>query len=254
MSDTKYRCLVGPRGPPGPRGHAGPRGVSGRIGERGRDGRNGLPGPQGNPGPPGQKGDRGDRGDRGEPGPPGHPGICSECTNSQKQIPVVSKFLYPSSRIYSEDPTDLYITYFQDTNNIYPQNGWRFNKGILTIPVKNGTHVDDIKGITVNIFTVTNIDNLTISLNTNSNIKYSLRENLPRNIEYQLTTKFRHYLYNEVAVSLYTSCDSPHNELICEEPVYNIKIHKEDDEKEIIISSITIIYEKYIITFHLLSS
>jgi hypothetical protein len=124
-----------------------------------------------------------------------------------------------------------------------------FNKGTLSFPVKNSTDVDDIKGITLNLFTRTPLNNLTISLITNSKISYSLPFDLNPETSYQLTTHLHNYIYEESLVCL-QKLPGCHR---CEEPVYRIEVHKEDDEREIIISSITIIYSKHIITFYLIS-
>jgi hypothetical protein len=246
MSDIKYdryRYTTGPRGPIGQRGPMGPRG---RTGERGRDGRDGKNGIKGERGDSGLKGERGERGDI---GPPGHPGICSECTNSQKQVPVINKFLYPSTRIYSDDPNYLSLEDVGSYNQ-YEQNGWVFRRGTLSFPVKNNTDIDDIKGISVNLYTKTTLENFTVSLITNSKITYSLCNVLRPNTSYQFTTHHHNYLYDESLICLHKISETHGH---CETPVYRIEIHKEDDEREIIITSITIIYEKCITNFYCLS-
>ena len=183
-------------------------------------------------GEPGLRGPKGERGQKGEPGPRGPKG-CVNCKQSE------TRFIYPSLLFYPS-PQDLYIPNFQ-VFDIYPFNGWHFNYGTLTFPVKK-CNFNNITRIDIWFYA---FDESSFSININTETKslqYTCDTLTPGS--YQGSTSKCNLTYDEKFVLFKTEDTS------CSK-VNNITIT--NPGKNFIISSVRITYSNYIMNFQLLN-
>lgn len=243
----------GPPGQPGISGKQGLRGLPGINGIQGLRGSPGVPGPPGTRGPQGfqgemgsrgpqgfqgEMGSRGPQGNPGTPGPKGDPGISPAISH----LCQLNKFLYPSTIHYNR-PVDELRRLNMTSYNLYSENGWFFNDGVIKFPVKKCTQLGDIKSIMLNFY---NIESAIFNINIvfcSSTITYSQNDVLVANKKYHATTKYN-YQYDENLICL----DKVNAQTSCEE-IKEINI--EIISGSMIASLLTIVYKDNIINFFL---
>ena len=128
--------------------------------------------------------------------------------------------------------------------NLYSENGWFFNEGVIKFPVKKCTQIGDIKSIMLNFY---NIESATFNLNIvfcSSTMTYTQDDVLVANKKYHATTKYHNYQYDENLICL----DKVNTQTSCDE-IKEINI--EITSGSMIASLLTIVYKDNITNFFL---